>query len=84
MVEAQESNLHLFATKNSIIRNLMRKFLTSVCTLLRGRMGQCVLDCLKSILKVWTLVQSVLCKATLFDGTTLELAQKVLLSVVTD
>ena len=28
----QESNLHPFATKNSIIRNLMSKFLTSVCT----------------------------------------------------
>lgn len=30
--ELQESNLHPFATKNSIIRNLMSKFLTSVCT----------------------------------------------------
>ena len=28
----QESNLHPFATKNSIISNLMSKFLTSMCT----------------------------------------------------
>ena len=30
--EWQGSNLHPFVTKNSVIRDLMTKFLTSVCT----------------------------------------------------